>query len=153
MADDRFKHRGQRAFARAWVGRCITVTARCIEHWKIKLLVGGIERHEKVEHFVQHFLNALVRTVYLVDDNDWAKSQSEGLAGNKLRLRHRAFRRIDQKDDAVDHRQDAFNFSAKVRVTRCIDDIDAGLFTLVIIPLYRCALGKNGDSAFFFEVV
>ncbi len=29
-----------------------------------------------------------------------------------------------------------------------VDDIDAD-----IVPFDRCALGKNGDAAFFFEVV
>jgi hypothetical protein len=38
-------------------------------------------------------------------------------------------------------------------MARCIDDVDAGFFAFMIVPLNRGALRKNGDAAFFFEIV
>jgi hypothetical protein len=76
------------------------------------------------------------------------RPSGQRLAGYELGLWHCAFRRIDQQDNAVDHRQDAFDFAAEVGVAGRVDDIDARIF-----PFDAGALGKNRDAAFFFEIV
>ncbi len=55
---------------------------------------------------------------------------------------------IDQQDNAVDHAENTLHFAAEVGVAGGVDDIDPG-----VVPLDAGALGKNGDAAFFFEVI
>ena len=154
MVDDRLEHRDQRALARVHVGRGIAVAARGIEHREVELLVVRVERHEQVEHLVQHLLDARVGAIDLVDDDDRLQAQRQRLAGHELRLRHRAFRRIDQQHDAVDHRQDALHLAAEVGVARRVDDVDAhSLAATRRRPVDRGRLGENGDPALLFEVV
>ena len=154
MADDRFEHRDQRAFARVHVRRGIAVAARGVEHGEIELVVVGVERDEQVEHLVEHFLDARIGAVDLVDDDDGLEAQRQRLAGHELRLRHRAFGRIDQQDDAVDHRQDAFDLTAEIGVAGGIDDVDADAFGLARRgPVDRRRLRQDRDPAFLFEIV
>src|SRR3546814_7131191 len=75
MVDDLLEQRLQRAGTQRRVFIGIAVAARRIEDREVELLVGGVQRHEQVEHLVQHFLDALVRAVDLVDDDDGAKTQ------------------------------------------------------------------------------
>ena len=50
----------------------------------------------------------------------------ERLAQHELRLRHRAVDRVDEEQDAVDHVHHAFDLTAEVGVTGCVDDVDLG---------------------------
>jgi hypothetical protein len=62
--------------------------------------------------------------VDLVDHDDRLQAEGERLLGDEARLRHRSFDGIDQQQNAVDHRQDAFDFAAEVGVSRRVDDVD-----------------------------
>ena len=92
---------------------------------KIKLFLVGVEHCEQVEDLVMDGGGPGVGLVDLVDDDDGLEAQRQRLAGDELGLRHRAFRRIDQQDDAVDHREDALHFAAEVGVAGRVDDVDA----------------------------
>jgi hypothetical protein len=63
-------------------------------------------------------------------------------------LRHRALHRIDQQQDAVDHRQDALNFSPEIGVPGRVDNVDVG-----IAVLDGAVLGDDGDAALALEIV
>ena len=56
--------------------------------------------------------------------------------------------RINEQDHAVDHGQSAFNFTAEVRVSGCVDDVDVCAF-----PADRAVFGQNGDAAFALNSV
>ena len=77
---------------------------------------------------------------------------SNGNAGEakdlEARLRHRAFHGVDEEQNAVDHREDAFDFAAEVRVPRGVDDVDVGPHVFD-----RAVLGENRDAAFAFDGV
>jgi hypothetical protein len=136
------------------VGRGIAVAAASVENREVQLLVIRVERHEQVEHLVQHLLDARVGAVYLVDDDDRLQAQRQRLAGHELRLRHRAFRRVHQQHDAVDHGKNTFDLTTEVGVARRVDDVDAhGLAATRRRPVDRGRLGENGDPALLFEVV
>src|SRR5205085_8208829 len=100
------------------------LTADRVEHRKVELLVRGAELDHQIEDFVQHFLRTRIAAVDLVDDDDRQQSESERLAQHEARLRHRAFRGVDEQDDAVDHRQHALDFTAEIGVTGRVDDVD-----------------------------
>ena len=152
MRHDRLEQRLERAFARVGAFGGIAAAARGIKDREIKLFVIGVERQEQFEHFVEHFGGARVAAVDLVDDDDRLEAERQRLAGHELGLRHRAFGRIDEQDDAVDHRQDPLDLAAEVGVARRVDDVDArriGAFA----PLDRGALGENREPAFLFQVI
>src|SRR3546814_9205019 len=57
---------------------------------EFELVVSRVERHEQVEHLVEHFLRAPVGPVDLVDHDNRAQAQRQRLAGDELGLRHRS---------------------------------------------------------------
>ena len=148
VVDDQLEQRLEIAFARMLVLACIAVAARGPQAGEVELVVIRIEIGEEIEHFVEHFLRARIAAVDLVDHDDRAQAQRKRLAGDELGLRHGAFGAVDQQDDAIDHRQDAFDLGAEVGVARRVDDVDAGA-----VPFDAGALGENGDPAFFFQIV
>ncbi len=124
------------------------VLARAVENREVELLVGGVERREQVEHLVDDFGDARVRTIDLVDGDDRLQAELERLADHEFGLRHRAFSGVDQHDHAVDHRQDALDLAAEIGVAGGVDDVDLGAF-----PGHRGALGQNGDAALTLQIV
>ena len=115
---------------------------------KIKLLVIGVQRGEEIEHFVLHFIGALVGLIDLVDHDDRAQPKLQGFGQHELGLRHRAFRGIDQHQHPINHRQDAFDLTAEIGMAGGIDDVDPG-----IVPGHRGAFGQDGDAALTLEIV
>ena len=95
-----------------------------------------------------NIVDALVRLVDLVDDDNRLELLLESLAQDVLRLRHRAFEGIDEQENAVDHVEDTLDFAAEVGVARGVDDVD-----LDAVPLDGGALGEDGDAAFALEIV
>ena len=125
-----------------------TADARGIDMRKVQLLVAGAQVGEQVEHVVQRLVGLGCGLVDLVQHDDRAQAQGKRLGGHELGLGHRAFGRIDQQADAVDHRQDAFDLAAEIGVAGRVDDVDARA-----LPFDRGCLGQNGDAAFAFDVV
>ncbi len=148
MVDDLLEQRGQRAFARVGVVARIAVAARGVEDGEVELLVVGIEADEEIEHLVEHFLDALIGAVDLVDDDDGLEAQRERLAGHELGLRHGAFGAVDQQDDAFDHGEDALDLAAEVGVAGRVDDVDARAF-----PLDGGRLGKDRNATLFLQII
>ena len=121
---------------------------RPVKDREVELLVSRIKVGEKVEHFVDDFVGATLGLVDLVDGHDGAQADFQSLGHNKLGLRHRAFRGINQHDGTVDHLEDTFHLTAKVGVAGRIDDIDT-----VAIPFDRGRLGENGDAALALDII
>ena len=68
--------------------------------------------------------DAGVGAVGLVDQQDDGKLRLERLAQHEAGLRQRALARVDEQDDAVDHRQAALDLAAEVGVAGGVDDVD-----------------------------
>ena len=121
---------------------------RAVDDREIELLVGGVERGEQVEHFVDDLGRPRVVLVDLVDADDRLQADLQRLADHEFGLRHRPFGGVDQHDGAVDHRQNPLDLAAEIGVAGGVDDIDAH-----VLPHDRRRLGENGDAALAFEVV
>ncbi len=115
---------------------------------EFKLFVGRVKAGEKVETFVQCAVRLGVGLVDLVQHNDRTQAQLQRLGGHEFGLWHRAFSRVDQQDNTVDHRQDALHLAAKVGVAGGVDDVDA-----CVVPDDRGRLGKDRDAALALQVV
>ena len=122
--------------------------AICVHDREIELRFRGVEVDEEIENLVEHFGRPRVGTVNLVDDDDRRKPAGEGLAEHEARLGQRAFGRVDQQDDPVDHRQGALDFPAEVGVSRGIDDIDQE-----VVVMDRRVLRQDSDAALALELV
>ena len=121
---------------------------RAVEDRKVELLVGGVERGEEIEDLVDDLDRASVLLVDLVDADDRLQPDLERLADHELGLRHRPFGGVDEHNRAVDHRENAFDLAAEIRMAGRVDDIDAH-----VLPHHRRRLGENGDAALALEVV
>ena len=66
---------------------------------------------------------------------------------NETGLGHRTFCGVNEKNNAVYHFKDTFDFTAKVSVTGGVDDV-----YLNTVANDRCVFRKYGDSSFSFEV-
>ena len=89
-----------------------------------------------------------VLAVDLVDDDDRLQMQVEGFLQYELGSGEGALGGIDEKQDAVDHRQGPLDLSAEIGVPRGIDDID-----LHAVVVDGRVLGQYRDAPLFFEVV
>ena len=148
MLDDRLE---QHLHVAAAVGRIEgreTLDGRGVDDGEVELFFGRAEAVEQVERLVQHPVGAGFVTVDLVDDHDRAQAVRERLLRDEASLRHGAVDGVDQQQHGVDHRQHALDFTAEVRVSRGVDDVDA-----VLVPLDGRVLGQDGDAAFLFERV
>ena len=121
---------------------------RTVDDREIELLVGRVERGEKVEHFVDDLARAGIVLVDLVDADDRPQPDLQRLADDEFGLRHRPFGGIDEDDRAIDHRQDALDLAAEIGVAGRVDDIDPR-----VLPDDRGRLGENGDAALALEIV
>ena len=55
---------------------------------------------------------------------------------------------IDEQDDAIDHREHAFDFAAEIGVTRCVGDVD-----LDAIPFDSRSFADDRNAAFAFQCI
>jgi len=142
-------HQRKNRIARAvdfFIGPTIAPTG--IKHREVELVVAGFELRKQVKDHVVHDVASRVRLVRLIHHHDRFKIQLQCFIQNKPRLRHRAFRRIDQKKHAVSEVQHALNLSAEITMSGGVDDID--LHALVFdADIFR----QNGNAALTFEVV
>ena len=85
--------------------------------------------------------------VHLVDDEHDGQARLERLAQHEPGLGEGSFGRVDEEQDAVDHREAPFDLAAEVRVTRRVDDVQ-----LHAAPAHGRVLGQDGDALLALEV-
>ena len=121
---------------------------RSVNGREIELLLGGVEGEHQVEDF---FLRDFGRAVFLVDfvhDHNGLEPQFDGFSQDEARLRHGSFEGVHDEQDGIRHLQYALDFTAKVSVTRGVEDVD-----LDALPVSAHVFGQDGDPAFALEVV
>ncbi len=124
------------------------IAARGIKMRKIELLFVSVKACEEVKAIVECAVGITVRLVHLVEHDNRAQAEGERFGGHKLRLRHRSFGGIDQQNNAVNHRKNALNLTAKVGVAGGVHNVDPGAF-----PLHRCGFGEDRDTTLTLDVV
>ena len=91
-------------------GRC-TRAAGAVNDRTVQLFVGCVEIEQQLKHLVADLVQACVRTVDLVDGNDDLVAELKRFLQNEAGLRHGAFGRVDQQDNAVHHLEDALDLA------------------------------------------
>jgi hypothetical protein len=89
-----------------------------VDDRELDLRLVGVEVEEQLVDLVDDLGDARVRAVDLVDHEDHRQPRLERLAQHEARLRERALGRVDEQQDAVDHRQPALDLAAEVGVAR-----------------------------------
>ena len=124
------------------------VAAAGVKQRKIELIVAGVEFAEEVEDLVVNLIGPGIGFVDLVDDDHGAQIEPERLVEDEPRLRHRSLGGVDQEKHAVGEFENPFDLAAEIAVSGGVDDVDLG-----ILVFDADVFGKDGDSAFAFEVV
>ena len=75
-------------------------------------------------------------------------TELQRLLQNETGLRHRAFKRIDQQDNAVNHLENTLDLAGEVGVTRGVYNIDLRIFIM-----YRSVLCQNRNAALTLQIV
>ena len=114
----------------------------------LKLLVGGVQIQQQLQHLVHDLVDALVGAVHLVDHHDDLVAQLQCLAQHKTGLGHGTLGGVHQQDDAVDHLEDPLHLAAKIGVARRVHDVD-----LHVLVVDGGVLGQNGDAALPLQIV
>ena len=76
----------------------------------------------------------------------WALGLPKEIGGGGLPFMHYVF--VNEKDDAIDHAEGAFDFAAEIGVAGGVHDVDFG-----VVEKESGVLGENGDAALAFEVI
>ncbi len=101
---------------------------------------------------MHHIRNARIGPIDLVDDENHRQVQFECLAEHEARLGQRPLGGIDEKHDAVHHRESPFDLTAEVGVSRRVHDIDLDRRAVRQRPAHGSVLGLDRDSLLAFEV-
>ena len=126
----------------------MTQLCGCVQERTVKLLVGCVEIHQKLKHFVDDFVRACLRAVDFVDADDNGKIQLKCFFQHEFGLRHSALECVYNQNNAVYHFQNSLNLAAEVRMAWGVDDVDFRSFVVNC-----CIFGKNGDSTLTLDIV
>ena len=114
---------------------------------EIELGVGGVEFEKEFKDLIEDFLGIGVFAIDLIEDNNGFGADFKGFTENELGLGLRTLGGINDKEDAIDHAEDAFDFSTEIGVAWGIDNVNAD-----IVIFEGGVFGFDGDTPFPLEV-
>ena len=100
------------------------VAAIRIDDREIQLVIVSFQFHEQFQYFIFYFGNAGIGFINFIDDDNRLQFLFQSLAQYIFRLRHRAFKSIYQKQNAINHVEDTFYFATEISMPRSIDYVD-----------------------------
>ncbi len=100
----------------------------CIDDRKIQMALVMRQMQKQFFRFAQHFRRPRIFAVDFVNNDDNFQIVLQCLLQHKLRLRQRAFGRVDYQKRAVRHVDDALHFAGKIRMPGGINDVDLRTF-------------------------
>ena len=128
IVDNRLEKRRQvRALFIGAVGRD-AAPRRAEQRRRLELLFRCVEVQQQLQYLVDDLVDACVRAVDLVDNDDDLMTQLQCLLQHEARLGHGTLRRVDQQQNAVDHLQNTLDLAGEVGVTRGINNVDLIIF-------------------------
>ena len=127
---------------------CVTIFSGSVYEWAFKLLLVSIQINKEFQYFIDDFLRSCFRTVDFIDAHDNRQFQFQSLAQYELGLWHGTFKCIYYQNYTIYHLENTLYLAAEVGMSRCVDDIDLGIFII-----YGGVLGEDGNTTFAFDVV
>ena len=119
-----------------------------VDDRELDLLIVGVQVQEQGVRLVDDLVDAGVRTVGLVDDQDDRQAGLECLAQHEPGLRQRALGGVDQENNTVDHHQRALHLATEIGVARGVDDVDDH-----VAAVHGGVLRENGDALLALQIV
>jgi hypothetical protein len=120
---------------------------RNVNGGEVELGVGGVELEKEFKDLIENFLGIGIFAIDLIKNNDGFGADFEGFAENELGLGLRTLGSINDKENAIDHAEDAFDFSTEIGVAWGIDNVDAD-----IVIFEGGVFGFDGNTPFPLEV-
>ena len=117
-------------------------------HRELELLVVRAEVRHQIEAVVVRLLGVGAGAVDLVHNDHDRKTRLDSVTQHEARLGHGTLKRVDEKQSAVSHLQDALDLAAEVGMARSVDDVD-----LHALVLDGDVLRQNGDATLALLVV
>ncbi len=124
------------------------ILGRAIDHREVELILAGIEVAHEVKHHFIDLLRTAVGLVNLVDDHDRFQSNLQCLLEHKTCLWHWTLKSVNQQEATIGHVEHTLHLTAKVGVTRGIENVDFYSF-----PLYRDVFRKNRYPSLTLQIV
>ena len=118
-----------------------------IDDRELDLRLVRVEVEKELVDLVYDRFGPRVAAIDLVDDEHDGQPRLERLAQDEARLREWPLARVDEEQDAVDHRQSALDLAAEVGVAGRVDDVHLR----VADPNGR-VLGQDRDPLLALEV-
>ena len=112
------------------------------------MFVSSTQFVKQVKGLIDHFVRVCAWLVHFVDHHDRLEAQSQSFLGDKTRLGHGAFLRINEQHHTVYHGQSALDLTTEVGVAWGVNDVDVSAF-----PTDSAVFGQNGNAAFTFNGV
>ncbi len=130
MLDDHFK-KGVQIIVQMLIQTSFSLQTIRVYDWEIQKLIISIELNKKIKCFIQCVFRVGIASFNFVDDNDGWDMLFDSLLEHKSGLGFRSFNRVNNQQGAVHHVHNAFNFTAKISMTRRVYDVNAGHFTIL----------------------
>ena len=108
---------------------------------EITLVIISPQFQEEIQHLVHRRIRHGLGPVNFVDEDNGPQALLQSLFKDKAGLRHGAFVGIHHQQTAIHHAQHPLHLPAKVRVTRGVHDVNAGLSVV-----HRSVLGQDRDA-------
>jgi len=121
--------------------------ASVLEHGELELFLRRVEVDEKIVNLVEDLGGPRVLPVDLVDDDHGGESRFQRLLEHEARLGQRPFRRVDEKEHAVDQGEGALHLASEVGVAGRVHDVD-----LHVLVVDGRVLGHDGDALLALQV-
>ena len=102
----------------------VAIFGRTIDNRKIKGVVRRIQTTQQVKHLINYPFTTGSLFVDLVDQNQNRQLGSQRFFYHKKGLGHRSFLGINQQDNAVSHAEDTLYLTAKISMSRSINDVN-----------------------------
>ncbi len=111
-------------------------------------MIVGVEIEEELVDLVEDLVGSRLGSIHLVDHGHDGETSFERLGEHVTGLRHGTLRGIDQQQDAVDQGEGPLHLAPEVRVTRCVDEVDA-----CALPDDAGGFGEDRDASLPFLIV
>ena len=102
-----------------------TVTRRGINYGKFKLFIACTKLNKQTQNLIHDLIRTCARTINLVDNDYRNLIKFKSFPENEPRLRHTAFKRIYEKQNAVYHLENALNLTAEIGMAGSVNDINS----------------------------
>lgn len=117
---------------------CPTIFPRGVKHRIFKIFFRTAKITKHVKYFIDNFFRSCTRSIYLINDNKWLDMLLKSLSEDKFSLCHWSFSSTNNQTNSIYHSHNPLNFSTKILMSRCVNNID-----IVLIVLDACTFGTT----------